>query len=191
MKPKKHKKRTPGQKPLTLSPSQAPEANELRLRYECISALLDAVFRSGMAPSQVSEPDNAAYLYNSQLIYNDRHGHEIVSQVRIPLTPEQIPGFSVMVRNLGPYLTDDTSLAWFEEITPPGPGQPSGTKAPSSTTKFKDMLDARDALVAARKNITQRALLIEMGYPASPPRTLRRWLKSMRVSWTHFKQWPR
>jgi hypothetical protein len=191
MKPKKHKKRTPGQKPLTLSPSQAPEANELRLRYESLSALLDAVFRSGMAPSQVSEPDNAAYLYNSQLIYNDRHGPEIVSQVRIPLTPAQIPSISPLLKNFRPYVPDDAPFTWFEEIKPPGPGQPPGTKAPSSTTKFEDMVDARDALVAARKNVTQRALLIEMGYPASPPRTLRRWLKSMRVSWTHFKQWPR
>lgn len=191
MKPKKHKKRTPGQKPLTPSPSQAPEANELRSRYECMSALLDAVFRSCMAPSQVSEPDKSAYCWEHRLTFNGPDGPMPVTQARVSLTPAQIPSFRPLVENFRFYLSDDTSLDWFEEIKPPGPGQPPGTKAPSSTTKFEDMLDARDALVAAGDDVTQRALLIEMGYPASPPRTLRRWLKSMRVSWTRFKQWPR
>jgi hypothetical protein len=191
MNPKKLKKRTPGQKPLTPSPSQAPEANELRLRYECMSALLDAVFRSGMAPSQVSEPDKSAYCLEYRLTFNSPDGPMPVSQARITLTPVQIPGVKPLVENFRPYLSDDTSLDWLKEIKPPGPGQPPGTKAPSSTTKFEDMLDARDALVAAGGDVTQQALLKQMGYPASPQRTLRRWLKSMGVSWTHFKQWPR
>jgi hypothetical protein len=103
------------------------------------------------------------------------------------LTPAQIPSVSTLLKNFRPYVPDDAPFTWFEDIKPPGPGQPPGTKATSSATRFEEMLNARDALVTARKNVTQRALLIEMGYPASPPRMLRRWLKSMGVSWTHFK----
>ena len=185
MKPKKHKKRTPGQKPLTPSLSQASETNDLR--YDSLSALLQLC----MAQAQGSEPDKSAYCCKLELTFNGPDGRVPVSQARMSLTPAQIPSFSTLLKNFRPYLPDDAPLDWFKEIKPPGPGQPPGTKAPSSTTRFEDMLDARDALVAARKNVTQRALLIEMRYPASPPRTLRRWLKSMGVSWTRFKQWPR
>jgi|SRR5882724_860685 len=109
----------------------------------------------------------------------------------MPLTPAQIPGISPLVKNFRPYVPDDAPFTWFEEIKPPDPGQPPGTKAPSSTTRFEDMLNARDALMAAGDDVTQRALLKQMGYPASPPRTLRRWLKFMDVSWADFKQWAR
>lgn len=187
MKPKKHKKRTPGQKPLTPSPSQAPETNDLRLRYDSLSALLQLC----MAQVQGSEPDKSAYSCKLELTFNGPDGRVPVSQVRMSLTPAQIPSISPLLKNFRPYVPDDAPFTWFEEIKPPGPGQPPGTKAPSSTTRFEDMLNARDALMAAGDDVTQRALLKQMGYPASPPRTLRRWLKFMDVSWADFKQWAR
>jgi hypothetical protein len=134
------------------------------VRYDSLSAL----FRSCMAQPQGSEPDKSLYCHEFQLIYNGPDGPLPVSQGHISLTAEQIPSFSTLLKNFRPYLPDDAPLAWFEDIKPPGPGQPPGTKATSWTTRFEDMLNARDRLVAARKKVTQPALLIEMGYPASP-----------------------